>query len=309
MLIPEVTENESDSDVLKLDLFTKYLNYIESKQKIKSCYANSHLLYEHLEINFKELKYRIPYDYSRKLKECMGGNASTLLNDNVSQENDINRRWGVKYIVIPISLVYKDYAHYNIVIINKEKQTFEYFEPAGFIKTHQMPYFEVQSHIYGIINHLFDNAIKKYKFINAHINCPRGLQTRQMDTINESFNDQYGPLYKNNKMYSNNYGLCVAWCLLIIHIRILNPESNINEIVDNLVNKYSSKELNSYIKSYVYMIENSKDLRHVNSYISFDEYNLKLTDKEIKYNSRYIQQFKKENNKEMLEYFNFFKKS
>lgn len=290
MLVPDVTESESDSDVLKLDLFTKYLNYIESKQRVKSCYANSHLLYEHLNINFKELKYSIPYDYSKKLKECLASKK-------------------IQYIIIPISLIYTDYAHYNIVIINKEKETFEYFEPVGFIETHHLPYFEVQSHIYGIINHLFDNTIKKYRFINAHINCPRGLQTRQMDTINESFNGQYGPLYKNNKMYSNNYGLCVAWCLLIIHIRILNPESNINEIVDNLVNKYSSKELNSYIRQYVYMIENSKDLKQVNSYISFDEHKLKLTPKEIKYNTRYIEQFKKENNNEMLEYFNFFKKS
>jgi hypothetical protein len=290
MLVPEVTENESDSDVLKLDLFIKYLNYIESKQRVKSCYANSHLLYEHLNINFKELKYSIPYDYSKKLKECLTSKK-------------------IQYIIIPISLIYTDYAHYNIVIINKEKETFEYFEPAGFIETHHLPYFEVQSHIYGIINHLFDNTIKKYRFVNAHINCPRGLQTRQMDIINESFKDHYGPLYKNNKMYSNNYGLCVAWCLLVIHIRILNPESNINEIIDNLVNKYSSKELNSYIRRYVYMIENSKDLKQVNSYISFHEHKLKLTDKEIKYNSRYIEQFKKENNNEMLEYFNFFKKS
>jgi len=308
MLIPEVTESESDSDVLKLDLFTKYLNYIESKQKMKSCYANSHLLYEHLEINFKQLKYRIPYDYSKKLKECMGGNSPKRLNEKNDNNNHVVLgRNPVKYIIIPISLIYKDYAHYNIVIINKEKETFEYFEPAGFIETHQMPYFEVQSHIYGIINHLL-KGVTHYRFVNAHINCPRGLQTRQMDTINESFNGQYGPLYKNNKMYSNNYGLCVAWCLLIIHIRILNPDSEINEIIDNLVNKYSSKELNSYIKSYVYMIENSKDLKQVNSYISFDEHKLKLTDKEIKYNSRYIHKFKKEDNKEMLEYFNFLQK-
>lgn len=291
MLVPGVTENESDSDVLKLDLFTKYLNYIESKQRVKSCYSNSHLLYEHLEINFKELKYRIPYDYSKKLKECMGGNASQRL---------------IKYIIIPISLIYTDYAHYNIVIINKEKQTFEYFEPAGFIETHNLPYFEVQSHIYGIINHLL-KGITHYRFVNAHINCPRGLQTRQMDIINKSFNGQYGPLYKNNKMYSNNYGLCVAWCLLVIHIQILNPDSSINEIVDNLVNKYNSKELNSYIRRYVYMIENSKDLKQVNSYISFEEHKLKLTDKEIKYNTGYINKFKKENNNEMLEYFRGFR--
>lgn len=287
ILVPEVTEDESNSDVLKLDLFTKYLNYIETKQDAKSCYANSHLLYEHVEINFKELKYRIPYDYSKKLKQCLSSKK-------------------IEYIIIPISLIYKDYAHYNIVIINKKREIFEYFEPAGLLETHQLPYFEVQSHIYGIINHLFDNLVKKYKFVNAHISCPRGLQTIQMDTINESFKHQYGPLYKNNKMYSNNYGLCVAWCLLIIHIRILNPDSSINEIIDNLVNKYSSKELNSYIRSYVYMIEDSKDLKQVNSYISFDEYKLKLTHKEIKYNTRYIQRFKLEDNQEMLGYFNFF---
>ena len=58
------------------------------------------------------------------------------------------------------------------------------------------------------------------------------------------------------------------------------------------------------------MIENSKDLKQVNIYISFDEHKLKLTPKEIKYNTRYINQFIKEENNEMLEYFknfNFYK--
>lgn len=293
MFIPDVMESESDSDVLNLNLFTKYLNYIESQQDIKSCYANLHLLYEHLQINFSELKYRIPYNYSKKLKECLSSKK-------------------IEYIIIPISLVYTDYAHYNIVIINKKKSTFEYFEPMGLVKIHRMPYFEVENHIYGIIKFLFlendkPNILDSYKFINAHINCPIGLQTKQMNTIDKSFTEQYGPLYKNNKMYSNKYGLCVAWCLLIIHIRLLNQELNIDQIVDVLVNIYTSTELNQYIRKYTYMIENSKDLKQVNSYISFDEHNLKLTWKEIKYNNAYIKQFKSENNKEMLKYFTQFK--
>ena len=288
MFIPEVSENESDSDVLKLELFTKYLNYIESKQNIESCYANSHLMYEHLEINFKELKYRIPYDYSKKLKNCLSSKY-------------------VQYIIIPVALIYKDYSHYNIVIINKKKQTFEYFEPIGLFQGNRIPYFEVENHIYGIIKFIFLGLIDSYKFVNAHINCPRGLQTKQYDAINESFDGQYGPLYKNNKMYSNSYGLCVSWCLLVIHIRILNPESNINDIINYLVNTYNHTELNSYIRRYTYMIENSNNLKPVNSYISFEEFKLKLSNKEIKYNTRYIEKFKKENNFQMLAYFKQFK--
>ena len=140
MKIPDISEFESESNVVKLDVFTKYLNYIENKQDIKSCYANSHLINEHIEINFKKLEYSIPYDYSDKLTKCLS--------------NKI-----IKYIIIPISLVYQDYSHYNIVIINKQKQTFEYFEPVGFITTHQLPYFEVQSHIYGIINYILSLKI------------------------------------------------------------------------------------------------------------------------------------------------------
>lgn len=292
MFIPDVMESESDSDVLNLNLFTKYLNYIENKQNIKSCYSNLHLLYEHLEINFKRLKYRTPYDYSKKLKQC-------LSNDKI------------EYIIIPILLVYTDYSHYNIVIINKRKHTFEYFEPVGFVTVNQIPYFEIENHIYGIIKFLFletgkPNMLDTYKFINAHINCPKGLQAKQMDIIDQSLNLQYGPLYKNNKMYSNKYGLCVSWCLLIIHIRLLNQELNIDEIVNVLIDMYTPIELNKYIRKYTYMIEHVS-LKSVNSYINFDKHDLKLTEKEMRYNMAYIKQFKIDNNKEMLRYFTQFK--
>ena len=287
MIEPIIASSESESDILKLNLFTKYLNYIEKKQSSESCYANSHLINEHIEINFKKLKYHIPYDYSHKINKCFTEKK-------------------IRYIIIPIALIYENYAHYNIVIINKEKKTFEYFEPMGFIQIHQLPYFEVENHIYGIINFLFSGKIDLYKFVNANINCPVGLQKMQNDAYDESFIGKYGPLYKNGKMYSY-YGLCVAWCLLLIHLRILNPDEEINNIVEYLMTKYNREELHSYIKRYMYLIENTKDLKDTNTYIKKNEFELKLTLKEIKHNSEYIKKFKKENNKEMLNIFSTLK--
>lgn len=288
MKLPDISDFESESNVVKLDIFTKYLNYIEDTQNVKSCYANSHLINEHIEINFRKLEYSIPYDYSNKLKKC--------LSDQI-----------ITYIIIPVSLVYNDYSHYNIVIINKEKQTFEYFEPVGFIITHELPYFEVQSHIYGIVNYIFNDnlLLKNFKFVNANINCPMGLQKKQMDAFDQSFNGQYGPLYKNNKMYAY-YGLCVGWCLLIIHLRILNPEENINNIVEYLIIKYNSLELHNYIRRYIHLIENTNNLESANTYIKKNTFKLKLTKNEIKNNTRYIKKFNDDNNITMLKYFTQF---
>jgi len=259
MIHPILSENESESNILPINLFTNFLNYIEKTQNVKSCYANSHLINEQIVINFKELKYTIPYDYSEKLHKCKN----------------------VDYIIIPISLVYSDYSHYNIVIINNKKKTFEYFEPIGDQRIHLLPYFEVEAHIYGIVNWILKNSVKQYKFINAHLGCPMGLQKKQMSVFEESLQGQYGPKLENGKMYGY-YGLCVAWCLLIIHLRILNPNENINDITSELI---KNQELHKYIRQYVHLIENTS-YNNPRKYIKQNIYDLKLTKNEIKYNTR-----------------------
>lgn len=274
MIHPVLPEKESASDFLSLNLFTKFLNYIEKTQNVKSCYANSHLINEHIIINFVELKYYLPYDYTKKLNGCKN----------------------VDYIIIPISLVYNNYSHYNIVIINNKKKTFEYFEPIGDQRFHRKPYFEVEAHIYGIITWIFDeyfdipnsppllkNKIKNYKFVNAHVGCPIGLQKKQM---NELLN-QEGPALENGQMYKY-HGLCVAWCLLIVHLRILNPDVKINYITKNLL---ENQELNKYIRQYVYLIENTQ-LNTPKTYIKPNVFNLKLTENEIEYNKNQINEIK-----------------
>lgn len=257
MIHPTLPENESASDFLSLDLFTKFLNYIEKTQKVKSCYANSHLINEHIIINFVELKYYLPHDYDEKLNRCTN----------------------VDYIIIPISLVYNNYSHYNIVIINNKKKTFEYFEPIGDQRFHQNPYFEVEAHIYEIITLILRES-KNYKFVNAHVGCPIGLQKRQMDEIL----NQEGPKLENGQMYGY-HGLCVAWCLLIVHLRILNPDVNIDYITKNLLEK---PELNKYIRQYVYLIETTKLNNKPRVYIKLNVSDFKLTKNEIKYNKNQI---------------------
>lgn len=223
-------------DRLSQELFMKTLNYIESQHKVKSCYSGTRVAGLHLLIDFEHLQCKIPKTYIEKMQKCL---------------NDDN----VELFIIPILLIYEDspaqqYSHYNVVIINKHNHKIEYFEPGGeqsdFIRTHHFMV-NIKHHIEEALYSIFGSALQKYKFIDIQQGCPIGLQKKQIeqDSIKTG-------------------GLCVAWCLLCIHLRILNPKEELTTITTSLL---ENKNLDKIIRKYIQKMHNTLHLSYETDFV------------------------------------------
>jgi hypothetical protein len=204
----------------------------------------------------------------------------------------------------------REESHYNIIIINKNNNNIEYFEPLKKLEFN-IPFFKYTSHILGIIHSLFNYKLKesKFKWIDSHSTCPIGLQNKQELIFKYNNNKKvHGPRLKNNKMY-NKYGLCVAWCLLCIHLRILNPDLNIIHIINNVLHKNSPKQLNSFILKYIHKIETT-NLPNLLENTIFEHFNLILTKDELHINEKNLQkaiEHKDDNIIKLFKNFQFYK--
>ena len=253
LIFPDLANEQSSLQNLPLNYFSNFLNYIEETKDIKKCYNNIHLENSHLIINFYKFEYKIPTQFFKEIKKCL-------------QNKEIN------LIIIPIRLHFpRNINHYNVVIINKiDGKRIEYFEPHGtnfiFESVSASLYkYKVYNTIQNILTqHL---PLNHYKFINANQQCPRGLQFKQTQVF------QTRP--------PKNYGLCVAWCLLIIHLRILNPKISLGYIVETML-KYTSTELHDIITKYIMFIE-QKQTNKINIKINetFEPHKLILPQNEI----------------------------
>jgi hypothetical protein len=95
--------------------------------------------------------------------------------------------------------------------------------------------------------------------INIHNNCPASLQKEAREQRNET-------LSANEKL-QNYEGLCVAWCLLIAHLLVLNKESSLEDIVKCMLEE-KKDNLDGYIRRYLKFLENEnmKQIREILEY-------------------------------------------
>ena len=89
--------------------------------------------------------------------------------------------------------------------------------------------------------------------INIHNTCPSSLQEKARRQRNKT-------LPANEKLQDHE-GLCVAWCLLIAHLLVLNKESSLQDIVECVLKK---NNLDEYIRKYLTFLEKeSKKIKQV----------------------------------------------
>lgn len=273
---PDISDIESNSEKLSITMFTNYLKLQEQKVSNEGKFKVVNLL-----IDFYKLKYTVEYDFKFTI--------SLYLNNDK-----------IKLIIIPIELRYYTHSHYNILIINKINCTFEYFEPMGEFHYYEIPYFKILNHILGITGYT-----KKFKFIDVHSSCPsqpgsgsrQGLQYKQ-ELI---FNEFYGPLTETGLSFGH-YGFCVAWCLLCAHLRILNPTIEIDKIISHLLKHNTPKQLDSYIRRYIHLVEKAKMVLLPNVVLNAD-YDIILTKEEIIKNKELLLKFKNNEDKEYIKLF------
>jgi hypothetical protein len=211
---------ESDSTHLTTEIFLRYfdqiiLNAFNSNTNTV-CYFKSSFISDYfITINFTNLKYEIPNALLTTLRNCKS----------------------TRFYIIPIALMfdYTNVGHANVVIIDSQFGTIEFFEPHGAqFSGDNIPY-NIENHIKNLIHILFP-ANQGYTYKNVQSHCPMGLQTKQ-------------------EIVNPDAGHCLAWSLLFIHVRLLNLIRSTDDIMLYFHNNFLPGDLNTYIKRYVGFLE------------------------------------------------------
>jgi hypothetical protein len=235
-------------------------------------------------LSFQNLGHRVCHIYSDKIEDYfMQIDLNTFrINMSIDSINKIQNCISSnekKIILIPIRLdflnITKEYdpdsniqnidslygAHSNLLIIDTNWKTIEFFEPHGDKLGHT--YSEIVS-----LEKIIENFIKlnfnlqSYAFINVSNTCPIGVQSRQ-NTINPES------------------GHCLVWSLYFIMIRLMNinfvPKNykTVSEIINETIHKMNINEpifMDMVIREFLSYIEtltiykNPRYSTHINVY-------------------------------------------
>lgn len=252
MMLPNLNLAEpSKSLYLSEDIFVKYFDVILLRNlqtfhdsslnmcPLKSLYITDYFI----TLDFVNFTYKIPEILKMSIESCKITNT--------------------RFYVIPLrlNLNYKS-AHSNLIIVDTQFNTIEFFEPHGNKfngSEHELPY-NIERHIKILISKLFPIKSLFYNFRNVQNSCPRGLQAMQ-NSINP------------------NSGHCLAWSLLFINLRILNLAFDTNYIIDYL-HKNTPEQLDLYIRRYIGYLENTSHLLEKKLYPTV-KYNMLLSEEEL----------------------------
>lgn len=164
--------------------------------------------------------------------------------------------------ILPIIIILdkNNESHINVLIIDNKKNIVDFYEPHGIQLAAKNPIYDIFYHI----NNILKNSLnKKYKLINVHIECPIGLQTIQ--------SKHYG--------INDSVPTCVSWSLLIIAIKINNPNTDTRDIIKYFI-KLNPQELDDYIRRWITYVKKSvNNIEHVYKYQK--EHSISYNDKEI----------------------------
>ena len=119
--------------------------------------------------------------------------------------------------------------HANILLIDRNKKTIEFFEPHGYKKDYSTPSEHVTKYHtkYRLLKEYFNKIFTKYKFINASdIIKQRGFQNK----------------------YDSNSGYCVTWSCLFVHYRLLNPDTPLILLMKHIDKKIRVTQLLKYAR-------------------------------------------------------------
>lgn len=234
----------SSSLYLKEDVFSKYLDKIildtlKTDSDTVCAFQSVFITDYFITIDFVDFIYKIPNILLSSLEQC---------------KNNTN----IRFYIIPLRLNfnYKD-AHSNVIIIDNQYKTIEYFEPHGVMFTGLDVPYDIQRHIKILISRLFPIRSKLYTFKNVQNYCPIGLQGLQTITNPAS-------------------GHCLAWSLLFINVRINNLYSSTDYIIEYFTKNFNSIDLDKYMRRYIGMLETTTEFANIKTFSNF-KYNLGLS--------------------------------
>jgi hypothetical protein len=240
---------ESDKLVLEEQVFVSFLHNILSHYStlFNFCFpfSNTYIMEHFITITFPTMSMELD------------NGIITTINKSCSNKS---------LIILPIKLItFREKGekngnllagHSNVVIIDNDRQTIEYFEPHG------IQYIDKISEVVDIPN-LVSIFIKttlpfteSYITVNSASSCLFGVQSLQGIINIES-------------------GHCLAWSLYFITLRILNQSTILNnETVSEVLNKYLTKsfspmELDSIVRKFISLLYSLPALRNITYFSTY----------------------------------------
>jgi hypothetical protein len=222
ILIPALNDEPTTDRSLSEEIFSKFLNtYI-------------------LKFNRRSKEIQIEYFNIDRDVIKIDKNGYT----NIKNIHLINNLYKTKSLLvfIPIKILYSNNSHYNVLVIDKQKNTFTYYEPYGDYYNFYMGSV-VNTGLEEIKTYLL-NKYQQYTYIDAHI-------TNKDKTL--------GVQKRSEGFFHISEGYCVAWCLYLCYIRMFNFHLNTQFSISTLLNKvfeeYTDLNLLSTIKSFITFVK------------------------------------------------------
>jgi hypothetical protein len=178
-----------------------------------------------------------------------------------------------RFIYFNFVIHWSESSHANMIIIDLFNKTIERFEPHGKFNSYKYGYSDsdINKKINQALKHI---GLTNYKYLPpTKLSPPIGLQ---------AIADAYT-------------GMCVTYCLIYLHLRIINPDVKQKELVNYLIKKKSTKIIEillrytSYIekalkKNKKQIIKEYDELYHhkyreINQYITINKYGKIETDR------------------------------
>jgi hypothetical protein len=145
----------------------------------------------------------------------------------------------IRYIVIPIHLNFLESGHSNVIIIDKQKHTIDFFEPHGIQMSHHYnDIIDINSIVIYYLKVAFPQ-LRNYSVINAARTCILGPQAVQ----------------------GGNQGHCLAWSLYYIFLRLINFDIDKNttqhtsEIINSFMVTQPSRKLDRMIRKFISFVK------------------------------------------------------
>lgn len=179
-----------------------------------------------------------------------------------------------QFIMVKLTIIFKEAAHANCLLYNKETNILERFDPYG-----SADYNVMDSVIYDRFNKIISIYNKNTKLIFYTPNDY--MKTISLQPISDDTNFM-------NRREGDPNGFCAAWLYWFIEHRVANSDIPIEEFILDSINiinehKYKSDTNNfiNYIRNYVAILEKKKNNILIQCGISkYDIYNEHYTDEQ-----------------------------
>ena len=221
LILPNINDLvPTEMDHLSMELFTYFIDYIIlSGGVITTCgYQSQHISEYFVEINFNNFEMNIPNILVETIRNCMKF---------------------TRFFIIPVKLIFsslKNIGHANIIIVDTQEQTIEFFEPHGSVFLGQSVV-NIENIIKKVVDMILPTHSVLYRFTNVQADrtCI-GIQTKQ-------------------SQIKRSGGYCLAWSLLFAYLRVINLNLSANDIIKYFINE-TPEFLDIFIRKFITFVGN-----------------------------------------------------